>query len=60
MTRWLALGAEGLDSLVVIVSIVASYGVAFGFTCLSRWVWAATAAGALSMFYLIAAVHIGV
>ena len=60
MTRWPAFGAEGLDSLVVIVSIVAFYGVAFAFTHSRRWVWAATAAGALSMFYLIAAVHIGV
>lgn len=60
MTRWLALGVEGLDSLVVIASIVTFYGVGFVFTRSPRWVWAATAAGVLSMFYLIAAVHIGI
>lgn len=58
MTQWVALGSEGLDNLLVILSIVAFYALAFALTRSPHWTRAAMAVGALSMFSFIVAVYI--
>lgn len=59
MTQWVALSSEGLGSLLVILGIVALYASVFAFTRPPRWAWAATAAGALSLFGLLVTTRVG-
>ncbi len=53
MTQWVALSAEGLGSLLVVLGIVALYASVFAFTRSPRWIWATTALAALSLFAVL-------
>lgn len=59
MTQWGTFGSEGLDSLLVILGIVAFYALA-SFIRSPHLGWAVAAVGALSLFSFTVAVYVDV